>query len=148
MSPRRLLTGADVRALLDRHGLAPHKDRGQNFVVDPNTVRKIVRDAGVAPGDLVAEIGPGLGSLTLALLEAGAEVLAVEVDAGMVAALAEVLELPRHDATVVHADALAVDWRALVGPDAGHRSWRTCRTPPRPRSCCTRCARARSRGCT
>ena len=60
--------------------MRPSKARGQNFVHDPGTVRRIVRDAGVRPGDAVVEIGPGLGSLTLALLEAGAFVSAVEVD--------------------------------------------------------------------
>lgn len=75
-----------------------------------------MRDAGVKPGDRVAEIGPGLGSLTLALLEAGATVVAVEVDAGMVTALAEILGLPRADVALHHADALRVDWHALLTP--------------------------------
>ena len=67
--------------------MRPSKARGQNFVHDPGTVRRIVRDAGVRPGDAVVEIGPGLGSLTLALLEAGAFVSAVEVDPRLAAAL-------------------------------------------------------------
>ena len=83
-------------------------------MVDPNTVRAIVRRAGIGPGDLVAEIGPGLGALTLALVEAGARVVAVEVDAGLVRALEEVLA-GTHEVQVVHADAGAVDWRELVG---------------------------------
>ena len=62
-----MLTPGEVRALLVSHGLAPHKSFGQNFVVDPNTVRKVARDAEVSAGDLVVEVGPGLGSLTLAL---------------------------------------------------------------------------------
>lgn len=66
--------------------MRPSKARGQNFVHDPGTVRRIVRDAGVRPGDAVVEIGPGLGSLTLALLEAGAFVSAVEVDPRLAAA--------------------------------------------------------------
>ena len=61
------------RELLDRHGLAPRRALGQNFVVDPNTVRRIARLAGVGPGDRVVEIGAGLGSLTLALAETGAD---------------------------------------------------------------------------
>ena len=105
---------ADVRALLARHQIAPHKTYGQNFVVDANTVRKVARDAAVAPGDLVVEIGPGLGSLTLALREAGAQVLAVEVDAGMVRALGEVVG-GDPEVTVLHADALHVDYRDLLG---------------------------------
>jgi 16S rRNA (adenine1518-N6/adenine1519-N6)-dimethyltransferase len=115
---RRLLTARDVRSLLAAHGLAPRKGHGQNFVVDPNTVRKVVRDAGVRPGDLVCEIGPGLGSLTLALREAGARVVAVEVDAGLVRALRDVIG--DDDAVrVVHADALDADFRALL---AGERA--------------------------
>ncbi len=99
--------------LLDRYGLAAHKRHGQNFVVDPNTVRKVVRQAGVRPGDHVCEIGPGLGSLTLALLSAGARVLAIEVDAGLVRALREVLA-EATDVRIVHADALQVSYAELV----------------------------------
>ena len=108
-----MLTPADVRRLLAEHGLAPHKTLGQNFVVDPNTVRKIVRDAGINAGDHVVEIGPGLGSLTLALRQAGATVTAVEIDAGMVRALSQVVG---GDAGVriVHADALATDFTELT----------------------------------
>jgi 16S rRNA (adenine1518-N6/adenine1519-N6)-dimethyltransferase len=114
VSSRPLLRPADVRRLLAEHGLAPTKRFGQNFVVDANTVRKVVRDAGVEPGDLVCEVGPGLGSLTLALREAGARVVAIEVDAGMVRALAEVLG-DDEEARIVHADALDVDWDELLG---------------------------------
>lgn len=107
------LSGADVRRLLDEHGLAPSRARGQNFVVDPNTVRRVARLAGVGPGDRVVEIGAGLGSLTLALVETGAEVTAVEVDPGLVGVLRETVA-PRGVA-VVEADALALDWPALLG---------------------------------
>ncbi|HWH28169.1 MAG TPA: 16S rRNA (adenine(1518)-N(6)/adenine(1519)-N(6))-dimethyltransferase RsmA [Mycobacteriales bacterium] len=75
-----LLTAPDVRALADRLGLRPTKTLGQNFVVDPNTVRRIVRDAGVGPDDVVVEVGPGLGSLTLGLLDVADRVVAVEID--------------------------------------------------------------------
>ncbi|MGH8931843.1 MAG: 16S rRNA (adenine(1518)-N(6)/adenine(1519)-N(6))-dimethyltransferase RsmA [Egibacteraceae bacterium] len=109
-----LLTRADVRRLLDVHGLAPRKTSGQNFVVDPNTVRKLVRIAGVVSGTQVCEIGPGLGSLTLALREAGASVIAVEVDAGLVRALHEVVG-DDTGVRIIHADALDVDLAALVG---------------------------------
>jgi len=109
-----LLTPADVRRLLADHGLAPHKALGQNFVVDPNTVRKVVRAADLKPGDLVVEVGAGLGSLTLALRAAGARVVAVEVDAGMVRALGDVVGADP-GVTVMHADALAIDFRALTG---------------------------------
>ena len=76
-----------VRELLTSRGLAPRRDLGQNFVADPNTVRRIAHLAGVGPDDHVLEIGAGLGSLTLALAETGAAVTAVEVDRGLVAAL-------------------------------------------------------------
>ena len=68
---RRLAAALDLR---------PTKQRGQNFVIDPNTVRRIVRDSGIGPTDVVLEVGPGLGSLTLALLEVAQRVVAIEVD--------------------------------------------------------------------
>jgi 16S rRNA (adenine1518-N6/adenine1519-N6)-dimethyltransferase len=105
-----LLGAARVRALAARLDLRPTKQWGQNFVVDANTVRRIVRLAGVGPDDVVVEVGPGLGSLTLALLPEVAHVTAVEVDPNLAAALPEtVAELqPAHTGrlTVVHADAL------------------------------------------
>lgn len=82
----------ELRALLDRHGLEARRALGQNFVVDPNTVRRIARLAGVGVGDPVVEIGPGLGSLTLALAELGAEITAVEMDRDLVPVLREVVE--------------------------------------------------------
>jgi 16S rRNA (adenine1518-N6/adenine1519-N6)-dimethyltransferase len=105
-----LLGAARVRALAARLDLRPTKQWGQNFVVDANTVRRIVRLAGVGPDDVVVEVGPGLGSLTLALLPEVAHVTAVEVDPNLAAALPEtVADLqPTHTGrlTVVHADAL------------------------------------------
>ena len=65
------LTRTEVRELLDRHGIRPKRSLGQNFVVEPNTVRRIVELAAVGPGGRVLEIGPGVGSLTLALAEVG-----------------------------------------------------------------------------
>lgn len=111
-APRPLLGGREIRALLDRHGIRPTKARGQNFVIDPNTVRRIVRDAGVRAGDTVVEVGPGVGSLTLALLETGARVIAVELDAGLARVLSEVVG---DDVEVHLADALEVDYHDLVG---------------------------------
>jgi 16S rRNA (adenine1518-N6/adenine1519-N6)-dimethyltransferase len=108
----------DIAELLARHGLSPSRALGQNFVADPNTVRRIVELAGVQPGDPVVEIGPGLGSLTLALCEAGAEVTAVEVDRHLVPVLEEVTA--GTGARIVHADAMAVDWPELL---EGHDSW-------------------------
>ena len=75
-----LLSAADVRALATRLDLRPTKTLGQNFVIDPNTVRRLVRTAGVGANDVVVEVGPGLGSLTLGLLEVAARVVAVEID--------------------------------------------------------------------
>lgn len=111
---RPLLTPREVRALLETHGLAPRKALGQHFVVDANTLHKVVRAAGVGPGDLVCEVGPGLGSLTLALRRAGARVVALEVDAGLVRALGDVVgDDPQ--VRVVHGDALVADLAGLVG---------------------------------
>jgi 16S rRNA (adenine1518-N6/adenine1519-N6)-dimethyltransferase len=76
----RLLGPADVRQLAAELDLRPSKQRGQNFVIDANTVRRIVREAAVTADDVVIEVGPGLGSLTLALLEAAGRVVAIEVD--------------------------------------------------------------------
>ena len=107
------LSRREVRDLLVRNGLAPSRARGQHFVVDANTVRRIARLAGVGPGDRVVEVGAGLGSLTLALAETGAAVLAVEVDRGLVPVLREVVGPAGVE--VVEADALQVDWDELLG---------------------------------
>jgi len=107
------LTRQEVRRLLVRYGLRPSKVRGQHFVVDPNTVRRVVRLAEVAPGDRVVEVGAGLGSLTLALAEAGAAVTAVEIDHGLVAALRDVVAST--GTRVVEADAMRLDWGELLG---------------------------------
>jgi 16S rRNA (adenine1518-N6/adenine1519-N6)-dimethyltransferase len=105
-----LLTPAAVRELAAGLGFRPAKQWGQNFVVDANTVRRIVRLAGVGPEDAVVEVGPGLGSLTLALLPEVAHVTAVEVDPTLAAALPDTVARlqPTHTdrLTVVTADAL------------------------------------------
>ncbi|NNC81736.1 MAG: 16S rRNA (adenine(1518)-N(6)/adenine(1519)-N(6))-dimethyltransferase RsmA [Acidimicrobiales bacterium] len=99
-----------VYRLLEEHELHARRELGQNFVADPNTVRRIAELAQVGDGDHVVEIGPGLGSLTLALAETGASVVAVEVDPGLAAAAQEVLgDL----AVVIEADARTVDWASL-----------------------------------
>ena len=75
-----MLGAADVRRIAEELDIRPTKKWGQNFVIDPNTVRRIVRAADLSVGDVVLEIGPGIGSLTLALLEAGSRIVAVEID--------------------------------------------------------------------
>jgi 16S rRNA (adenine1518-N6/adenine1519-N6)-dimethyltransferase len=106
-----------VRELLEGHDLAPRRDLGQNFVVDPNTVRRIAQLARVGPGDHVVEVGAGLGSLTLALAETGAEVTAIEVDAGVVPVLRNVISEAQVDnVTVVEADAMTVAWDEVLDP--------------------------------
>ncbi|MEI2809048.1 MAG: 16S rRNA (adenine(1518)-N(6)/adenine(1519)-N(6))-dimethyltransferase RsmA [Nocardioides sp.] len=108
----RLLGPAEIRGLAAELDLRPTKQRGQNFVIDANTVRRIVREASLAPTDVVVEIGPGLGSLTLALLEAASRVLAVEVDPLLADRLPRTIEqfAPDRvdDVSVLAADALAV----------------------------------------
>ena len=113
----RLLTPTDVRGLLAAHDLRPSRALGQNFLADPNTARRIVRLAGVGPGDRVLEVGPGIGSLTVALAEAvlpGGEVLALELDRHLLPVLRQVVAgLPQ--VRVVQGDALTVDYEALLG---------------------------------
>jgi 16S rRNA (adenine1518-N6/adenine1519-N6)-dimethyltransferase len=104
---------AEIDELLTRHGLSPRRAFGQNFVADANTVRKIARLADVGPNDHVLEIGPGLGSLTLALADTGAAITALEVDRGVVPALRQIVaECPNVD--VVEGDAMHVDWHELL----------------------------------
>lgn len=108
-----LLTTSDVRELLGLTGVRPTKMLGQNFVTDPGTVRRIVRTAGVQPGEVVVEVGPGLGSLTLGLLEAGARVVAVEIDPVLAERLPTTIDNRAAEAAtrlrVVQADAMLVD---------------------------------------
>jgi len=114
-------SGADIAHMLSAHGLRPSRALGQNFVADPNTVRRIARLAGAAPGTRVLEIGAGLGSLTLALAETGARVVAVEADRHLVPVLRPMVEPVGVE--VVEADALNVDLAALLEARGGGR-WR------------------------
>ncbi|MEE1929471.1 16S rRNA (adenine(1518)-N(6)/adenine(1519)-N(6))-dimethyltransferase RsmA [Streptomyces sp. TRM 70351] len=117
--PDALLGPGEVRELAAALGVRPTKQRGQNFVIDANTVRRIVRTARVRPDDVVLEIGPGLGSLTLALLESARWVTAVEIDDALAAALPATVgaRLPQaaDRFALVHSDALRVT--ALPGPE-------------------------------
>ncbi|RZD81637.1 16S rRNA (adenine(1518)-N(6)/adenine(1519)-N(6))-dimethyltransferase [Streptomyces albidoflavus] len=120
MSPGQaaLLGPSDIRELATALGVRPTKQRGQNFVIDANTVRRIIRTADVRPDDVVVEVGPGLGSLTLGLLETARHVTAVEIDDTLAAALPATVEarLPARAAhfALVHSDALRVT--ELPGP--------------------------------
>ena len=108
-----------IRELLDSASLAPRRDLGQNFVADPNTVRRIAELANVGAGDRVVEIGAGLGSLTLALADTGADITAIEVDRGVVPILRDVVA-DRPNVHVLEADAMRLDWGQLL---AGHGDW-------------------------
>jgi 16S rRNA (adenine1518-N6/adenine1519-N6)-dimethyltransferase len=105
-----LLGPAQIRDLADLLGLTPTKKLGQNFVIDANTVRRIVKSAGVERGERVVEVGPGLGSLTLGLLEAGASVVAVEIDRRLAEQLPLTVSAIAPDAalTVITEDALRI----------------------------------------
>lgn len=102
----------EVLGLLQSIGARPRKALGQNFVVDPNLVRRIARLAAAEPGEWVIEVGPGLGSLTLALNETGARVAAVEVDEKFAALLASLVDNDRN--RIVCADAMRFDFAALL----------------------------------
>lgn len=106
------LTPTRVRALLAEHGVHPSKARGQHFLVDPNTAQRIVRLAAIEPGRRVVEVGPGVGSLTVALAGAGARVVAIEIDGRLLAPLGEAVR--GLDVEVVHADALTVEWTSVL----------------------------------
>jgi 16S rRNA (adenine1518-N6/adenine1519-N6)-dimethyltransferase len=105
----------EIKRLLDEIGARPRKSLGQNFVADPNLVRRIAKLASIARGDRVIEIGAGLGSLTLALVEAGAHVTAIEIDPLLAQKLRELIDDTRVD--VIEADAMRVDWSRLVRRD-------------------------------
>jgi 16S rRNA (adenine1518-N6/adenine1519-N6)-dimethyltransferase len=114
----RLLTPGDVRELAGRLGVRPSKRLGQNFVVEPGTVRRIAALAALRAEDVVLEVGPGLGSLTLALLEAGAgQVVGVEIDPVLAAELPRTIAARAPDRAdrmaVVAADALRIEARNL-----------------------------------
>ncbi|MFM2144930.1 MAG: hypothetical protein RI899_718 [Actinomycetota bacterium] len=106
-----LLGAAEIRELAQELGIKPAKSLGQNFVIDANICRKIVRTAGVTSSDIALEIGPGLGSLTLALLEEAKEVIAVEIDERLATRLPQTVEQHNQSSaqfSVIHQDALTL----------------------------------------
>jgi 16S rRNA (adenine1518-N6/adenine1519-N6)-dimethyltransferase len=106
-----LLGAAEIRELAQELGIKPAKSLGQNFVIDANVCRKIVRTAGVTSSDVALEIGPGLGSLTLALLEEAKSVIAVEIDERLATRLPQTIKLHNESSatfSVIHQDALAL----------------------------------------
>jgi len=109
------LTAREVSELLDRHGVKPSRALGQNFVVDPNTIQRIVRLAGISAGDHVIEIGAGCGSLTRGLADVGADVIAVEIDAHLIPALNEAVG--GSNVRVLNADAMTLDWSEELDPE-------------------------------
>lgn len=108
-----LLGRRSTKSLLSRHGLRPRTSLGQHFLVDPNTIRKIVAAAAPGPGSLVVEIGAGVGALTVGLASAGASVLAIEQDRSLEPALSEVVA-GLADVEIVWGDALTLDYDRLL----------------------------------
>jgi 16S rRNA (adenine1518-N6/adenine1519-N6)-dimethyltransferase len=119
MPAGELLTPTTVRSLLADHGLRPSRALGQHFLADPNTARRIVRLAGIESGDRVLEIGPGLGSLTLALADAGARVVALELDRHLAPVLEETVAAS-DTVRVEVGDALEVDFDGLLDDGPWH----------------------------
>ncbi len=117
-SSAALLGSSHIRELVHRLDLRPTKAWGQNFVIDPNTVRRIVRTAQISPDDVVVEVGPGLGSLTLGLIEAAPHVVALEIDPTLAAQLPLTVAAHAPDLAgrlnVLHTDALRLE--SLDGP--------------------------------
>jgi 16S rRNA (adenine1518-N6/adenine1519-N6)-dimethyltransferase len=107
-------TRRQLQALLSEQGVTPSRALGQNFVVDPNTVRRIARLAAVGPGDHVVEVGAGAGSLTLALAETGATVVALELDRHVLPVLQAAIEPVADLVRVVQGDAMELDWAVLL----------------------------------
>ena len=103
---------SDLKDMMEKHDLRPSKSLGQNFVVDPNTILKIIRAANIEKGEQILEIGPGLGSLT-SQLSATSKVVAIELDRYLVPALEEVLDHfgKRENVEIVQEDAMKIDWQ-------------------------------------
>ncbi|MFW0121735.1 16S rRNA (adenine(1518)-N(6)/adenine(1519)-N(6))-dimethyltransferase RsmA [Rothia sp. CCM 9419] len=112
VNEQQLLGPQEIRELADSLGIRPTKTLGQNFVIDPNTIRRIVAAAHIDPHETVLEVGPGLGSLTLGLLDAAAAVVAVEIDPPLAQQLPHTIERLRperaENLSVIHSDAMKV----------------------------------------
>lgn len=107
-------TRSGIKQLLTKHGVRPRTAWGQHFLADPNVIDRVVRTAGVAPGDQVLEVGAGTGTLTRALSAAGAAVVAIEIDQRLRPILDE--ELADTGARVIYNDAMEIDYLQLVQP--------------------------------
>ena len=103
---------SDLKDMMEKHDLRPSKSLGQNFVVDPNTILKIIRAANIEKGEQILEIGPGLGSLT-SQLSVTSKVVAIELDRYLIPALEEVLNHfgKRENVEIVQEDAMKIDWQ-------------------------------------
>ncbi|MEW6447775.1 MAG: 16S rRNA (adenine(1518)-N(6)/adenine(1519)-N(6))-dimethyltransferase RsmA [Bacillota bacterium] len=115
---RDLTSPAAVRALLLERGIRPRKRLGQNFLVNPGVLEKIITAAEIEPADTVVEIGPGVGALTRRLAQKAGKVLAVEVDGVLVSLLKDVLS-GYPNVSLLHADALKIDFEAVVAEAGG-----------------------------
>lgn len=111
---------SDLKNIMEKHDLKPSKSLGQNFVVDPNTILKIIRAANIEKHQQILEIGPGLGSLT-AQLSTTSKVVAIELDRYLVPALEEVLNHfgERENVEIIHQDAMKIDWKEFFSHRQG-----------------------------
>jgi 16S rRNA (adenine1518-N6/adenine1519-N6)-dimethyltransferase len=116
----KLTSPSTIRYIMDKYGFRFSKSLGQNFLIDEGTVNRIVMNAEVGPGDVVLEVGPGIGVMTQVLAAHAEKVVAVEIDSSLLPVLAETLE-GCHNVTVVHGDILEVDVRALIAEHFGDR---------------------------
>ncbi|NNN21883.1 MAG: methyltransferase domain-containing protein, partial [Acidimicrobiales bacterium] len=122
MGENQSLGKSHIRQVLESRGIRPSKSLGQNFLVDPNVARRIVKISGVSDGDLVLEIGAGLGSLTVELASVGAKVIAVEFDRNLIEVLRE--HTFGQDVQIIHGDAMKMDFKELLKEfDPASNSW-------------------------
>ena len=115
------LTRTQVKDLLQKYGISPRKSLGQNFVVEPNTIRQIIELASIKPDDFIIEVGPGIGSLTSSLLEVAGHVTAIEVDDALVRALTDLLQPEDNKFRLINADVMNLDVNELLA--TRNESW-------------------------